>query len=186
MKNSIKTVLLFGLLFLLPSPVSALGLDAKEVLLLNSISRFLEIKPEGQAMKPLEQTLRSKNPCVKGVGALILYRHYGRQFKRVFQNAFTLNQNIDAFEVSERKFVKLENVKKILTGIEPSLTKLKDDRLRRLFMFFHFRHLDLWLIGKSGEKLSMAVFYRIAALESVFGPGVNVIRLASETDSWKK
>lgn len=182
MKNLIRFVIILALLFFAVNPSEALSLDAKEVLFLNSIGRFLDAKPEGQAMKQLEQALRSKNPFVKGVGALILYRHFGRQFKRVFKTSFTTNPRVDEFIKEERKFVRLGNVNKILEDLEPALTRLKDDRLRRLFLFFHFRHIDLWLIGQSGEKLSLAVFYRISSLDSVFGPGVDVIRLSASMD----
>lgn len=163
-----------------------MSLVEKEVLFLNSIGRFLDAKPEGQSMKMLEKALLSKNPLLKGVGSLILYRHFGRQFKRVFQTSFTLNGKVDAYQREERKFVRLENVNKILESLEPALARLDDDRLRRLFLFFHFRHIDLCLIGRSGEQLSLAVFYRISSLDSVFGPGVDVMRLTDLIDSREK
>ncbi|MEW6713402.1 MAG: hypothetical protein AB1403_26510, partial [Candidatus Riflebacteria bacterium] len=161
-------------------------LESHEVLFLNSLARFLDVKPEGKALKPLENALRSKNPCVKGVGALILYRHYGRQFKRIFETSFTLNRDIDKFEQEPRKLIKLQSVNLILADLENALGRLKDDRLRRLFLFFHFRQIDLWLLGGSSEKLSMASFYRISSLDSVFGPSVDVIRIAGRCDRIEK
>ncbi len=186
MKNLIKILMCFLLLNFSVGKTYALSLVEKEVLFLNSISRFLDSKPEGQPMKLLEKALVSKNPLVKGLGSLILYRHFGRQFKRIFQTSFTLNSKIDAYRREERKFIKLENVNKILENLEPALTRLNDDRLRRLFLFFHFRHIDLWLVGRSGEQLSLAIFYRISSLDSVFGPGVDVRQLADLIDSREK
>ncbi len=185
MKNLIK---LFILMFMLSSlsPVFSLTLESHEVLFLNSLARFLDVKPEGKALKPLENALRSKNPCVKGVGALILYRHYGRQFKRIFETSFTLNRDIDKFEQEPRKLIKLASVNLILADLENALGRLKDDRIRRIFLFFHFRNIDLWLLGGASEKLSMASFYRISSFDSLFGSSVDVIKIADRCDRIEK
>jgi hypothetical protein len=183
MKNSIKVWALFLLLFSISvSAVSGLTLNPEEVLYLNSISRFFDNKPEGEAIKRLEKSLNSSNPCVKGVGALILYKHFKNPFKNVFYTCFTLNSKIDDFDAEDKKFIRLSNVKRILDQFSDPLSRIKDNRVRRIFMFFHFRHIHLWLVGKSEEKLSLAEFYRISAIDSVFGPGVDVIKLVDGMD----
>lgn len=164
------------------SEIFALGLEAKDVLLINSISRFIDLKPEGKAIKSLEMALKSENPCVKGLGALILYKHFGRQFSRVFLTSFTLNTKVDNFDRQERKLMMMEGVNQVLADLETSLVRIFDDRVRRIFLFYHFRHIDLWLVGQSGEKLSLAVFYRISSLDSVFGPAIDAIKLAAKAD----
>jgi hypothetical protein len=182
MKNLFKIVVCLAV-FVLSSPcLFSLTLEADELLYLNSISRFIDNKPEGTAVKRLQKSLKSDNPCVKGVGALILFKHFGRPFKRVFKNSFTLNQDIDEFTTEERKFIRLANVNYILEQFSEPLGRITDERVRRIFMFFHFRSIDLWLLGASGEKLSMAVFYRISALAAAFGPKVDSIALAASTD----
>lgn len=186
MKKLIKLVLFLLCVFAPVQNAFAVTLTPTEVLYLNSIGRFIDTKPEGSSIKQLERALKSSNLCVKGIGSLILYKHYGRAFRRVFLTSFTLNQEIGKFARKDRKYIKLENVNKILEAFAESLSRLKDERIRRLFLFFHFRSIDLWLVGKSGEKLSMAVFYRISSLESVFGPGVDVTKLLTKSDSLKK
>ncbi len=182
MKNLFKTIVCLALFALISPCLFSLTLEADELHYLNSISRFIDVKPEGDAVKRLQKSLESDNPCIKGVGALILFKHFGRPFKRVFKNSFTLNQNIDKFKTEERKFILLANVNRVLEQFSGPLSRITDQRVRRIFMFFHFRSIDLWLLGASGEKLSMAVFYRISALDSVFGPRVDSIALAASTD----
>lgn len=186
MKKLIRVVVCFFMILFCSASASAISLNSEELRFVNRISRFLDVKPEGASLKMLEKALKSESPFVKGLGAVILYKHYGRSFKRVFHTAFTLNRNIDEFEREDRKFIRLENVNKILENFNQSLGNITDERARRLFLFFHFRHIDLWLVGQSGEKLSMPIFYRISSLESVFGPGVDVIRLSAELDNLKK
>lgn len=186
MKISIKIIVCLFVSFFLVQPLYALSLEPHELLLVNSLSRFIDIKPEGKALRSLEKALKSENPCVKGLGAIILYRHFGRQFKRFFRTAFTLNHDIDNFIKQERKLIKLESVNKILEALEGPLNKIKDDRVRKLFLFFHFRNIDLWLLGKSGEKLSMSEFYRINSLGAIFGRDLDVIRLAGSCDVFGK
>ncbi|GAB4268324.1 MAG: hypothetical protein Kow0029_03610 [Candidatus Rifleibacteriota bacterium] len=186
MRNLIRFVAFISIFVAQVQVAHAIALEAKEVLFVNSISRFFDTKPEGTSLKQLEEALRSENPCIKGIGAAILYKHFGKPFRRVFFSAFTLKPDIGNYQIEKRKFVKIENVDKILEGFAPALSRLKDERARRIFLFFHFRQIDLWLIGQSGEKLSLAVFYRISALDSLFGPAVDVVKLANQADQLKK
>ena len=184
MKNLIKKCLLLAAVMLsfLPSVLQAITLSEIETRLMNDISRYIDVKPEGQALSFFEHAIRSKSVALKGLASIIMARHYGRRFQAQFLRNFTLNPELDEYPQEKMVLVKLENVEKLLAAFRLSLEKLNDERVRRLFLFFHFRHKNVWLLGQAGEELSLAAFYRISVFNELLGATVDPIKLAAQAD----
>lgn len=186
MKNSIKSliaaVLLVNLLLAGASSAFAITLSEREVRLMNGISIFLDRKPEGPALRPIETAMKSSNPALRGLAALILFRHYGDAFRSQLLRNFTLNQSVERFAADKKTLVKIENVDRLLAGYQPLLEKFKDERVRQLFLFYHFRHKQVYMLGASEERLSLAAFYRVGLFEQILGASHDVIALASAAD----
>ncbi len=187
MKNLIKTGLVLAAVFLLllPSRLPAVALSEIETRLMNDISRYIDVKPEGQALSFFEHAIRSKSVALKGLASIIMARHYGRRFQAQFLRNFTLNPELDDFAREKMVLVKIENVEKLLATFRPSLEKLNDDRVRQLFLFYHLRHKNVWLLGRAGEELSLAAFYRISVFNQFLGENIDPIRLAAQADRRK-
>lgn len=175
-------LILVAIMLLLPVCCRALALTPIEIKLMNDISRFIDAKPEGQALRFFEHAIKSDSVALKGLASLILVKHYGRRFQALFLRNFTLNQANDNFAQDRKVLVKLANINRLLTGFDTSLLQLNDERVRRLFLFFHFRHKNVWMLGETGEELSLAVFYRISIFNSFFDEKVDVTRLAMQAD----
>lgn len=183
MKNLIKTgVLLVLLLLLFPADLRAITLNEIETRLMNDISRYIDLKPTGQALSFFEHAIRSKSVALKGLASIIMTRHYNKRFQPQFLRNFTLNPANDDFLQEKKVLVKLENANRLLAGFEGSLSKINDERVRQLFLFFHFRHKNVWLLGRSGEELSLASFYRISTFSIFFKENVDPIKLAAMAD----
>lgn len=149
---------------------------------MNGICVYLDRKPEGPALRPIEAAMKSSNPALRGLAALILFRHYGENFRAQLLRNFTLNQAIDRFVTEKRVLVKIENIERLLAGYQDLLEKFRDERTRRLFLFYHFRHKQVYMLGAADEKLSLAAFYRIGLFEQILGARHDAIALAAMAD----
>lgn len=186
MKMLIKRVLPVAFLilaaFLYTDHASALTMSEGEVRLLNGISHFIEQKPEGSALRLIESAMRSPNPSLRGLAAIILFKHYGGNFRAQLLRNFTLNPEKDSFAAEKKVLVKIDNINRLLANYDGLLKSLTDERARQLFLFYHFRHKQVYLLGNAGEKLSLAVFYRVGLFEAVLGQEHDAIELAMAAD----
>jgi len=186
MKNLIKPLitaaLLVNMLLIFSSPAVALTLSEREVRLMNGICGYLDHKPEGPALRPIEIAMKSSNPALRGLAALILFRHYGDTFRAQLLRNFTLNQSVERFAVEKKTLVKIENIERLLANYQVMLEKFKDERARQLFLFYHFRQKQVYMLGASDERLSLAAFYRVGIFEQILGTRYNAIALASAAD----
>jgi len=186
MKNSIKirfaAILLVAMLLICSSQVFSITLSEREVRLMNGICGYLDSKPEGQDLRPIEAAMKSSNPALRGLAALILFRHYGDTFRSQLLRNFTLNQSVERFAADKKTLVKIENIERLLAGYQTLLEKIKDERARQLFLFYHFRHKQVYMLGASDEKLSLAAFYRVGLFEQILGERYDAIALASAAD----
>jgi len=173
------------LLMLCPALLSAITLSEIETRLMNDISRYIDRKPEGQALSFFEHAIRSKSVALKGLASIIMTKHYKKPFQPQLLRNFALIPENDAFAQENKVMVRLENVNKLLTAFQPSLEKLHDERVRQLFLFYHFRHKNVWLLGRAGEELSLAAFYRISVFNEFLGDSIDPIKLAAITDRKK-
>jgi len=186
MKNLIKSwfavTILVGMLFAVSARAAAVTLSEPEVRMMNRISAYLDIKPEGQSLRQVETAMKSRNPVLRGMAALILFRHYGESFRGQLLRNFTLNQAVNHFAAEKKVLVKIENVERLLGGYHDLLTRFTDERARQLFLFYHFREKQVYMLGASDEKLSLAAFYRIGLFEQALGFRHDVIALAALAD----
>lgn len=187
MKNLIRQLIFFIFTGILLSctPAFSISLSGEEVVLMNELKVYLDQRPEGNSIRLLQQSLKHKNPAVKGLVSLILYKHFGRKFRNLVLRNFTCNLEVDKFEQAERKLIRLEHVNKLLEAIQSNSKSFLDERLQKIFLFFHLRQKNVWLRGTSGEILSLAVFYRIAVFDHVFDSRHDPIRLSVLADSKK-
>lgn len=179
-----KACLMIAMLFLLLVPVSghALSLTRYEVKLLNEISRYIDYKPEGQVLRIFERAIKNESVVLKGLASIILVKHYGKRFQGLFVRNITMNQANDSFQQDKKILIKLQHINKLMAEFNNSLKQIRDTRVRQLFLFYHFRHKNVWMLGQAGEELSLAGFYRISVLESIFDAKIDVIRLAAVAD----
>ncbi len=183
MKKLIEKVLvIFLVLLLFPAVLPAVSLTEVETRLMNDISQYIDIKPEGQALRFFEHAIKSDSAPLKGLAAIILDKHYQRRFHGLFLRNFTLNPAVEPFERDKKVLVKLENTNRLLAAYEGSLKGLRDERVRQLFLFYHFRHKNVWLLGTGGEELSLASFYRITVFNRILGESIDSIGLAARAD----
>ncbi len=186
MKNLIKSLLAVTMLVAMlaagPARAVAVTLSESEVQMMNRISAYLDTRPEGPALRLIETAMKSRNPALRGMTALILFRHYGKDFRSLLLRNFTLNQAVDPFAAEKKVLVKIENVERLLGGYQTMLAKFRDERLRQLFLFYHFRQKQVYMLGASDEKLSLAAFYRIGLFEQTLGFRHDVIALAAAAD----
>jgi len=173
---------MLSLLLAESAPIMALALSEHEVRMINGLCSFLDNKPEGAALRSIETAMKSENPALRGLAALILFRHYGESFRGQLLRNFTLNPAVDRFVAEKKVLVKIENVDRLLAGYSGLLARFKDERARRLFLFYHFREKQVYMLGESGEKLSLAAFYRIGLFEQSIGGRHDVIALAALAD----
>lgn len=187
MKNLIRQLILListGIL-LSCTPAFAISLSREEVVLMNELRAFLDQKPEGNSIRVLQQSLKHENPAVRGLVSLILFKNFGRKFRNLVLRNFTCNIEVDQFEQAERKLIRLEHVNKLLEAIQSNSGGFSDERLQKIFLFFHLRQKNVWLRGSSGEILSLAVFYRIAVFDQILESRHDPIRLSVMADSKK-
>lgn len=184
MKKSTKAFLVIVVLFFLLAPLCghALSLTSNEIKQLNDVSRFIDQKPEGQVLRIFERAIKSDSVALKGLASIILVKHYGKRFQGLFLRHFTLNPANDSFLQDKKVLIKLQHINKLLAEFNDSLKQFKDNRVRQLFLFYHFRHKNVWMLGQAGEELSLAGFYRISVFESIFDAKIDVIRLATVAD----
>jgi len=143
-------------------------------------ARRVRAAPGAHAASQSRSTaMQSENPALRGLAALILFRHYGESFRGQLLRNFTLNPAVDRFVAEKKVLVKIENVDRLLAGYSGLLARFKDERARRLFLFYHFREKQVYMLGESGEKLSLAAFYRIGLFEQSIGRRHDVIALAA-------
>lgn len=187
MKKSIKTVLILQFVFTLFFAISAyaLALQPDQVLLMNSMARYFDARPEGPALRELQAAIKSENPALRGLAAIVLYKHFGKRFQALLLRNFTLNLEIDQFKQEKSVLVKLNDVNKLLDSFSSAVNQLKDERVQRLFLFFHLRQKNVWLLSQSAERLSLAVFYRIGTFDGILGEKLDPIRLAALADKKK-
>lgn len=184
MKKSIKIIMFLWFAFaLLPCrQLLALTLTPLEVEQMNLMAEYFDHRPEGTDLRELEAAIKSENPAVRGVAAVVLFKYYGNRFKGLLLRSYTLNQEVDAFKREKPVLVKLQAINKLIDSLSRSVNLLKDERLQRLFLFFHLRHKNVWMVGASAERLSMAVFYRISTFDELLGAKYEAIRLAALAD----
>lgn len=184
MKKLIKLVLPTLLLafYFSACPVAAVSLSDSEVRLMNGLAAFIDRKPEGQALRLIESAMKSQNPALRGMAAIILFKHYGENFRARLLRNFTLNSAKDSFVTEKAVFVRIENISPLLATYDKFLKNFNDERTRQLFLFYHFRHKQVYMLGESGEHLSMAAFYRIGLFEKVLGRQHDAIALAATAD----
>lgn len=161
----------------------AISLTDNEVKLINGIAAFIDRKPEGQSLRLIESAMRSQNVALRGMAALILFKHYGESFSAQLLRNFTLNPANDRFVAEKPVLVKMENLNRLLATYAELMKSLKDERTRQLFLFYHFRHKQVSILGSAGEQLSMAAFYRIGLFERVLGQTHDAIALATNADN---
>ncbi|HAE41134.1 MAG TPA: hypothetical protein DCG57_21240 [Candidatus Riflebacteria bacterium] len=185
MKQLIKLVLPLLLLacIFFSARVEAISLTDKEVKLINSIAVFIDRKPEGRALRLIESAMRSSNVALRGMAALVLFKHYGESFRGQLLRNFTLNPANDSFAVEKTVLVKMENIDRLLATYAELMKSFKDERTRQLFLFYHFRHKQVFMLGSAGEQLSLAAFYRISLLENVLGASHDVTDVLIKADS---
>ncbi|MDD3149111.1 MAG: hypothetical protein PHD82_17615 [Candidatus Riflebacteria bacterium] len=184
MKKLINRVFLLAVALLLffQADLRAIELSEIETRLMNDISRYIDVKPAGQALSFFEHAIRSKSVALKGLASIIMARHYSKQFRQQVLRNFTLNRANDDFIQEKKVLVRLENANKLLAGFEGAINKLEDERVRQLFLFFHFRHKNVWMLGRNGEELSLASFYRISTFSRFFNENIDPIKLGAMAD----
>ena len=123
---------MLSLLLAESAPIMALALSEHEVRMINGLCSFLDNKPEGAALRSIETAMKSENPALRGLAALILFRHYGESFRGQLLRNFTLNPAVDRFVAEKKVLVKIENVDRLLAGYSGLLARFKDERARRL------------------------------------------------------
>jgi len=188
MKNLIKWLvpLVFTGILLSCAPAFSLALNREEVALMNELKVYFDQKPEGNTIRVLQQSLKHANPAVRGLVSLIFYKHFGRRFRNLVLRNFTCNREIDDFEQAEKIMIRLEHAGKLLEAILKKSDSFSDDRLQKIFLFYHLRQKNVWLRGRDGEALSLAVFYRIAVFEQLLDSKHDSIRLSAMADLKKK
>jgi hypothetical protein len=180
-KNIIKLLLGVACLFV-TADLYALNLSKHELGILNRVSPYLDEKPQPKVTEILELFLNHENPAVRGLVSIILFKHFGKGYRAAFLDSFTLNAKIHKFKQKKHTLVKLKHIQVVLESLKEPLTKIEDERVRKMFLFFHFRHINLWLEGAAKEKVSMPVFYRISALKAILLDQQNIIELARQAD----
>lgn len=181
-----KIVSFLLLLLVLPATLVAgsfVQVDQADVMLINSIARFIDMPPEGLGLTRLEQSLENTSPVIRGLAAIILFKHHKNTYIQPFLKAFTLNERLDDYHREGRTLIRLELLNKVMQPLEGLLLEISDERVRRLLLFYHFRHKNLWLVGGSGEKLSLALFYRISTFASILGQDIDVTALTAQADA---
>lgn len=184
MKNLISRLIAFQFIFIfcVYLPAFSISLTGNDVKLLEKLKPYLDVKPEGAAIRELETALKNENPAVRGLVSLILYKNFGRRFRNLVLRNFTVNQEVERFEQSEIKLVRLEDVNKLLAAVLKNSSHFSDERLQKLFLFYHLRQKNVWLRSKNGEDLSMAIFYRIAVFDQLLTSKFDPIKLAAMAD----
>lgn len=187
MKKSIKTIFLlqFAFTVFFNFGVYALTLQPDQVVMMNNMARYFDTRPEGPALRELQTAIKSDNPALRGVAAIVLYKHYGKRFQALLLRNFTLNPELDQFRQEKVVMVKLNDVNKLIDSFSTAVNQLEGERLQRLFLFFHMRHKNVWLLSESAERLSLAVFYRIGTFDGILGGKLDPIRLAALADKKK-
>lgn len=160
----------------------AVSLTSTEVKLANDISLYLDQKPDEQALKFCKYAIKSESVVLRGLAIVILNKHFGNYYRAAFLKSYTINPKNDDFVFDKKVTVKIENLKKLLEPYEEMLKKIEDIRVRNLFLFYHFRHKNVVLLGEAREELSLALFYRLAFLTEVFEDETSVKQLLQEAD----
>lgn len=179
----IKNCILLILLALFsPLCSEAVSLTSAEVKLANDIALYIDQKPDEQAMKLCEYAINSESVVLRGLAVMILNKHFGDSYRSAFLKNYTVNTKNDDFTSDKKVTVKIENLKKLLEPYERMLKQIEDARVRNLFLFYHFRHKNVVLLGKAKEELSLAYFYRLAFLTEIFENETYVKQLVNEAD----
>ncbi len=166
----------------IPASLSGAFLESKDILEINSISRFFEAPPQGIGLKYLSSALNSENLIVKGVAAGIFYKHFGKKFEKTFYNCMSLSLKKSKMDIGKRKIFKFEELGKILAMSREASKKIKHETAKELVEFFFFRKNNAWLVGTAGEKLSLASFARVKLLKSLLGQTFDPIELSKDID----
>ncbi|MDD3000187.1 MAG: hypothetical protein PHF29_00350 [Candidatus Riflebacteria bacterium] len=175
-------VLLVLLAVFTPLYSGAVSLTSAEVKLANDISLYLDQKPDEHALKFCEYAINSESVVLRGLAVTILNKHFGDPYRAAFLKSYTLNPKNDNFVCDKKVTVKIENLKKLLEPYENMLKQIEDVRVRNLFLFYHFRHKNVLVLGEAREELSLALFYRLAFLTEVFEDETYVKQLVQEAD----
>lgn len=169
MKKLISLVLL-ALMFLLPIASSAIS--SKDILVAKSYLKFIKQKPQGSYIKYLKLGLKSKTNLIRGLSSIILYKHFGNIYLPDLKRSFTLKKHAD-YQRNKRVLADIKNLQKILLKAKTSLKYLNKTILMQLGLFYHFRQKNIWLKTSTGEKLSLASFYRTSAFQMLIGNKFN-------------
>ena len=184
MNHLIKKLILTILLLLAMQPLySADNLfSSREILTINSLSRYIDSKPQSLGLKYLKSALKSNNASIRGLAALIYFKYSGKGSYGLLKRNFTLNHEVSGFLKDKRSLISIKKYGALKKVIERDIRRIKDERVKAVVRFFIFKSKNISLIGNSGEKLSLAKFHRIAALAKILGRNSACIKLANKLD----
>lgn len=185
MVSNIKFIVLFLLVICFGSlaPAYATNVSGADIRLMNELSAFIdEEAPQGRSLRTCEEALKNNSAPVKGLAAIILYKHYGDRYKKPFEESFSLNHTKYGFEQGKKIMISINNVSRLLDPLDKPLQQFNDPRVRSLFLFYHFRHKNVIMLGNFKEELSLADFYRISIFNSFFPSQIDASQLAASID----
>jgi hypothetical protein len=176
------TLTVFFLLAVQPLYSTDKAFSAREILTINSLSRYIDSKPQSLGLKYLKSALKSNNSSIRGLAALIYFKYSGKGSYGLLKRNFTLNTEVSGYSKNKRSLVSLNKYDELKQLIEKDIIRIKDERVKAVARFFIFKTKNISLVGHSGEKLSLAKFHRIAALAKVLGQNFACIELANKLD----
>lgn len=168
MKRLYKFIFCFCAWAFVSVPVFALNVTGADVKLMNDISKYIDEKPDVQAVNFCEHALQSNSIPLKSLASVILFKHFGDKYKSDFRKNFTIKKEIGNFEQDKQIFVGINNVGRLLEPLNAPLQQFTDERVRSLFLFLHFRHKNVYMLGNSREELPLASFYRTSFINTLF------------------
>lgn len=168
MKKIVSLILVVLLCLCLTYRVEAVSLSSEELKLVNDMSVYLDIKPSGKALETCKKATKSENMVLRGLGGIILYRHYKGIYEQLCIKNISMNQKKNSFEQDKKVMVKIENLKRLIESFSSLIKQLEDERVQKLFMFYYFRNKNVVIIDKYKQELNLARFYRLAFLSSIF------------------
>ena len=114
MKRLYKFIFCFCAWAFVSVPVFALNDTGADVKLMNDISKYIDEKPDVQAVNFCEHALQSNSIPLKSLASVILFKHFGDKYKSDFRKNFTIKKEIGNFEQDKQIFVGINNVGRLL------------------------------------------------------------------------
>lgn len=155
--------------FFIASNCMATRLSKKDALIGNRLLSFVKSKPVSKNFVFCQLALKSKTELIRGIAALVLFKHYGKSYNSFIDEHFTLNKKKIKFDRAKRHLIKMNHLDEILNSETKSFNNFYDYRLKPFALFFYFRQKNTWVVGAHGEKLSLAKFYRTSIFRRVLG-----------------